>query len=445
MQSHMATKNNPPKFLIANGFVIGSFPQEIQFTNKDGERVTRKIDYHELTDILKAMSAPVRPYGAVFAFFGGAQQSIRGNYQYFEMDQNRLGGVMNQLNEADFGEHIYCVLCGRMTPNQKQIVRKRSKVDTQLFIDVITWFIQESGHPGYNKISVPKDCPQPCFVEDAETRNNTDDPANVALEANYEGGTFVFSSAQDPSEDTSVYGSTDRFAIAIMNRCAPTLLASGGTYANNVEMNVENILPFAFPFGIGGPKMKRRVQVSLESCIQVYMRLSLRQFMEGPTILVMNHIYNRQMSFKSGVMTCRSNVGGVTMGEKFSMLSSENFEKIDMENNTNNLDETTKGFLKGVATTCRSMGHTEEAAKFARRCMFAMLDRYGLNSLFLSTTPDDECSFRVRLYSKPQNWVSSCIIETTTLYSKLELNVDFRINFLLNAFYSKLEFYVDFG
>ena len=86
-------------------------------------------------------------------------------------------------------------------------------------------------------------------------------------------------------------------------------------------VNVENILPFALPFGIGGPKMKQRVQVSLELCIQVYMRLSLCQFMEGPTILVMNHIYNRQMSFKSGVMTCRSNVGGVTMGEKFSMLS----------------------------------------------------------------------------------------------------------------------------
>jgi len=65
------------------------------------------------------------------------------------------------------------------------------------------------------------------------------------------------------------------------------------------------------------------------------------------------------------------------------------------------------GFLKGVATSCRSMGHTKEAAKFARRCMFAMVDNFGLNSLFLSTTPDDECSFRVRLYLKPQNLVSS--------------------------------------
>jgi hypothetical protein len=147
MQSHMATKKNPPKFSIANGFVIGSFPQEIQFANKDGERVTRKIDNHELTDILKAMSAPVRPYGAVFAFFGGAQQSIRGNYQYFEM---------NQLNEADLGEHIYCVLCRRMTLNQKQIVRKRSKVDTQLFIDVITWLSKNLGIQDISRSQCPR-------------------------------------------------------------------------------------------------------------------------------------------------------------------------------------------------------------------------------------------------------------------------------------------------
>ncbi len=36
-----------------------------------------------------------------------------------------------------------------------------------------------------------------------------------------------------------------------------------------------------------------------------------------------------------------------------------------------------------------------------------MLDHYGLNSLFLTTTPDDECSFRVRLYAQPGDWVST--------------------------------------
>ncbi len=142
-------------------------------------------------------------------------------------------------------------------------------------------------------------------------------------------------------------------------------MAYGGTYANNVEMKVENILPFAFPFGIGGPNMKQRVKVSLEVCIQMYMQLSLQQFMEGPNILVMNHIYNRQMLYKSGVMTCRSSVDGVPMGGKLSTLSMENLEKLD-DNNADRLDATTKGLLKSISTLCRAMGHTKEAAKFAR-------------------------------------------------------------------------------
>jgi hypothetical protein len=217
MQPQMANKKTPPKFAIANGFVIGSFPQEIQFSNKDGERVTRKIDDHDLTDLLKTMLAPVRPYGAVFAYSGGVQKSLRGNYQFFEMDQNRLGGVMNQLNQAEIGEHIYCVLCVRMTPDKKQIVCKRSKVDTQLFIDVLTWFVNESGHSGYAKTSILEDCSQPLLIKDSEARNNTDDPTNETVEANYQGGTCFFSSTQDPSENTLVYGSSDRFAIAMLS------------------------------------------------------------------------------------------------------------------------------------------------------------------------------------------------------------------------------------
>ncbi len=66
--------------------------------------------------------APVRPYGCVFSYSGGSQKSIKGNYQFFEMDQYILGAVVNHLNQAGIGEHIYCVLCGRMTPDQKQIV-----------------------------------------------------------------------------------------------------------------------------------------------------------------------------------------------------------------------------------------------------------------------------------------------------------------------------------
>ncbi len=118
-----------------------------------------------------------------------------------------------------------------------------------------------------------------------------------------------------------MYGFSDIFALAMFQHSAPTLLSYDGTYAKNADMKIENILPFAFPFGIGGPNMQQRVKVSLELCIQVYTCLSLGQFMKGPTILVMNHIYNRQMSYKTGVMTCRSSINGIPLDEKLSTLS----------------------------------------------------------------------------------------------------------------------------
>jgi hypothetical protein len=268
-----------------------------------------------------------------------------------------------------------------MTPNQKRIVRERSKVDTQLFIAIMTWFVEQSGHPGFSNTAIPNKCPQPLLIEDKKSTNNTDNPYDETIETMYEGGTYYFSSAQDPSESTSVYESSERFALAMFQHSAPTLLAYGGNYANVNDVPIENILPFAFPFGIGGPNMKHRTQVSLELCIQLYLRLSLKQFMEGSTILVLNHIYNRQMSYMSGMMTCRSSVNGVSLGDRLSRLTIEDLQLVANEN-TDNLNENTKGLLKAISTSCKAMGHADEAANYARRCCFAMLNYYGLNSLF---------------------------------------------------------------
>ncbi len=86
MCQNLENKKTAPKYAIANGYVIGSLPTEIQFTNKDGKRKGRNIKDNELTDLLKAMLAPVRPFGCVFAYSGGSQKSIKGNYQFFEID-----------------------------------------------------------------------------------------------------------------------------------------------------------------------------------------------------------------------------------------------------------------------------------------------------------------------------------------------------------------------
>jgi hypothetical protein len=114
----------------------------------------------------------------------------------------------------------------------------------------MTWFVQKFGHPGFKDTSIPEECPQPILVEDREANKNSNIFINKNVEPSHEGGTYSFSLAQDPSEATSVYGSSIRFALALFQHSAPTLLAYGGTYANITDVPIENILPFAFPFSI---------------------------------------------------------------------------------------------------------------------------------------------------------------------------------------------------
>jgi hypothetical protein len=74
----------------------------------------------------------------------------------------------------------------------------------------MTRFVQESGHPGFKDIPIPEKCLQLLLIEDEETKNNTNYASNKNIETMYESCTYYFSSAQDPSEGMSVYGSPEK-------------------------------------------------------------------------------------------------------------------------------------------------------------------------------------------------------------------------------------------
>jgi len=140
-------------------------------------------------------------------------------------------------------------------------------------------------------------------------------------------------------------------------------------------------------------------KVSSTACIERYFRTAMCQLMRGDVIAVLNHIHGRQVSYKTGVMTCRNNVDGVSLGDTLANMNKDDFR-------SDSTSPSLQTFVKGVSTCCKALGHTPEAAKFARRECFALSAYFGLNSLFLTVTPCDECSFRVRLYTEPGNWVS---------------------------------------
>ena len=108
--------DNPPKHAIANGFAIGQVP-------------TRILENDDITEEMCALLAPIRPYAYLFAYSAGAHKSIKGHYSFFETDLTHTGSVMNHFLKIGSNPMVYVVLNGRMTPKQKELVRKRAELD----------------------------------------------------------------------------------------------------------------------------------------------------------------------------------------------------------------------------------------------------------------------------------------------------------------------------
>jgi hypothetical protein len=306
-----------PKYSIANGFAIGFIPDVIKFKDKNEQDKERRIDHeNDLDDLICSAISPVRPFGYVHAYTGGCQKQIKGQFSLFSIDQSHVGGVLNNFRTDRGSKNIFVVLCGRMTPNQKSLLKRKTRLNTDLFLDLLTWFVKSSGHKGYKDVVPPEECPDPiAFVEDESRENNTaDESVNDHIETQIGAKTYYFSSDnQKPTQNCSVYDKPQDFICDLLDEAGdPTTLMYGGSYLKSHEINLEDVFPIQFPFGQGGPNLgvDRRVKVSTESCLKHYMKLSLNQFMRPDFILVCYQLLCRSKSYTTGLIKCRSSYQG---------------------------------------------------------------------------------------------------------------------------------------
>ena len=98
-----------------------------------------------------------------------------------------------------------------------------------------------------------------------------------------------------------MYPDSEKFTMALINQSSPTLLTIRDNYADMKELKVEDVLPFAFPFGLCGPSCSKRTQISKEADFQRYFRLTMPQFMRGDAILVLGHMCGRILRYRRGL------------------------------------------------------------------------------------------------------------------------------------------------
>ena len=389
--------DKPPKCAIANGFAIGFILISIETKDAEGNNATVIID--EIDDMMAASLSVQRPYGFVFSYYGGAQKSLMGHYSFFEMNQSHAGGVINHFRKTGANDHIICVLCGRLTPNKKERARSKAAFDTEKFLYMLNWFISTAKHYAYKDVTPPHNYEEPQIVEEEENASNTDVSVNQLVENEFGGGTFTFAISQNPTENNGVFKDTTKFGVSVLNCANIMLYAYGGTYVTSgSELHLEQVFPLQFSVGIGGRGMMRQTKMSEISCLQHYLQLSLPQFMKGDLTLVVFHLYNQAMSYKSGLVTCRdiSNGDGQSFAEQISTLTDIEINAAAKKKSENISNSSFAGnVLRRIVTSCKALVHSRAAAIYNRRLMFAICDCHGMPDVFFTLTPDDEHSFRV--------------------------------------------------
>ena len=138
----------PPKFSIANGFAIGHLPDE----------------FNDISDIIASMISRVRPFAYILSFQGGQNKKLKGTFTFFDNNIKQTEGVINDIQNRIPNNVIYCVMCGRFTPEQRVVARQRARVDTKEFMNLFIWL--KANNVKFANYHDDPQCPTPVIIEE---------------------------------------------------------------------------------------------------------------------------------------------------------------------------------------------------------------------------------------------------------------------------------------
>eukprot|EP00978_Attheya_sp_CCMP212_P001191 scaffold2478_cov48-Attheya_sp.AAC.1 len=192
----------------------------------------------------------------------------------------------------------------------------------------------------------------------------------------------------------------------ILQGSSSSLLTSRPTreYANDIGMHfLVDSFPLQFPYGIGGPREKRVTKVEYHECLEYYLRVATSNFMWPDFILLVHSLWEKERDMKSANFRCRTKMNDESMASKIALISPEAIEeeaqrRLNAEHCRGYTQTPAKLFFDTLEIACKSMAHTNEAAKNARRKMFSMWYSICAPGIFFTVSPCDETNFCLRLY-----------------------------------------------
>jgi hypothetical protein len=279
--AELKSKKYPPKFAISNGFAIGHMPINIM---------------KEVTPLVNNLLAPVRAFNYFLCFTGGRGKKITENFTFFAQDiPQNLGALHHCQMMNNNNPSVFIILSGSFTSGQITKIRKQGSYNVETFKTLYGFLCEHNPHyenfPPVERFPIPM--VEHIQLNDEEITATTD--SNSAGREEQICWRYWFPTNADPNCFSGMHKNQSEFAKALFVGESPTLLFHPSKVVSHAKLS--ELCPLALPFGTGDVDCRRKPYVSDIECLQHYTKISLPQFQDGQTILIIHHIYQRRKSF----------------------------------------------------------------------------------------------------------------------------------------------------
>jgi hypothetical protein len=332
---------------------------------------------------------------------------MRGWHNLYENDFEHIAGALQQIESLGGGSTVGCILHGPFTEYQISKVREQATIRPQQILKAMEW-LKKNNHL-YKGLHIPsiEDLPEPIIIDDSKLVESE----NTQIESRFE-YTVVFPSTDDIDSTNGGNMTQEAFKCQVIENMdrSNTVSVHARTTQNRLrDYEGDNLLrafPLQFPYGLGrllaneassNNKHAMNVQLNYISHLQ---QMSIRHMHRGDFTLVLHNMFERHKAISLAYLRTMHNVGNDTVGEHFGNMTLTELQRAihRAQSNLSIQDQTAKQFLKSIDAVCKSMAHTNDAAKGARLKLFANMVRFGRPSIFFTVTPDDSNSFRIQVY-----------------------------------------------
>ena len=392
------TRNYRPAYAISNNYAIGEVPPF----------------FESLTDVEWAVLSPIKIYGYCFSYTGGKNKQLKGSLMFLKHSLENVARLACRFQLLGLTDHIVVMLHGRMTSSQRHKARKKNKIRTRLILQCVEWLANNNEQwtrQGIILDNVSSQLKNPILVDHSQLDNGeTSSTNNIENTESFEvffpdasmsalnGGQENIENYQNIVKEITRNG----FNAEVMDdmNCTPV--------PEYLDDNLVLACPMQFPFGRGGINEKRQrfngsisTNTDVLQYVQHISKLSIPNIHTSLFSLILFNLKMKQEMVKNASWRVRN---GSTLRSLTQELTSDAVDAAisSRRSGRRSYNENRSGdvLLDCVDVVSSKLPHTNRATKSARLHAESMQHMFGLPSIFLTVTPDDDTNFLVEILTR---------------------------------------------